>query len=80
MNKEVAIKLFHQACTTIMESNSKASLMPYAKSYANRGLKLNDPESIVAQIPYIQGNLTGWRGDDARMARAKLKDAYKALK
>ena len=40
-------------------------------------LMYNDPvKGRTMQIPYILGNLTGWRGQEARASKAVLKQEY----
>lgn len=53
----------------------------YAQAYAQAGLDLAagitpfdfNVHTVKAQIPYLQSNIGGWRGEDARIAREGLK-------
>lgn len=80
MDKDQAIFSFHIICKMIRLLDTDNGLIAYAKGYAKQGEKLEDPESIVAQIPYIQSNIKNWRGDDAREAKLTLKEIHQILK
>jgi hypothetical protein len=79
MNKDQAILAFHAVCMIIQVVEVKGSLFEYAQSYAKKGIELTDPESIVAQIPYMQGNMKAWKGSAAREAKLRLKEILKIL-
>ena len=80
MNKDQAILSFHAICTIIQIVESDQGLMAYAKAYAKRGLELSDSDSIVSQIPYIQGNIKSWKGSAARESKLRLKEILQILK
>lgn len=63
------IDAFHSACREVV----RACPDPYAKSYANVGLTLTDPEYIRVQCLYILGNMDRWRGEAAKWPRNTLK-------
>jgi hypothetical protein len=48
---------------------------PYARSYAETGIALCvTREEIEVQCLYILNNISGWRGEEAKLVRAGLKD------
>jgi len=77
---ESLLKEFHRICYKITSIEKDTGLLPYAKSYANVGLGLTTMLEVESQIPYIQGNLKEWTGEEARTEKAKLKEIHKAAK
>lgn len=60
---------FNQCCEKILKDCPN----PWAKSYAREGLRLRTFEAARAQIPYLLGNISHWRGDTAKQVRESLK-------
>ena len=52
--------------------NRQAKALNYAVNYAREGLLLTG-EALHVQLLYILGNMTGWRGEDAKQVRTTLK-------
>lgn len=48
-------------------------LMAYAQTYAKAGLGMQGTE-LKVQIAYVLCNLGGWRGEEAREVKKKLKE------
>jgi hypothetical protein len=46
----------------------------YAKRYAREGLKMTDRGEIAYQALYILSNTVTWRGDEAKMVKAALRE------
>lgn len=63
---------FHAACRKVINARTSPSVR-FAVNYAEAGLGMTDPESVRVQCLYILNNITGWRGDDAKAARAEFK-------
>ena len=80
MNKDQAILSFHAICKIIQLLENDTCLIAYAKAYAKKGEELNDPETIVSQIPYIQSNIKAWKGSAARESKLRLKEIMQILK
>jgi len=60
---------FHQCCLAILADHKTN---PYAKSYAKRGLSLEEG-AWATQALYILVNLNTWRGETAKEVRASLR-------
>ena len=62
------------------------ALADYARSYIAacqrmlRGPRYTRDEAIAAQVNYILANLSGWRGEQARATKRKLKLIERALR
>lgn len=69
------MKTFHDACRAVMRSTSPA--VNYAVNYAQAGLRMIDEDEIRVQSLYILNNITHWRGDEAKAARAIFKGVAK---
>lgn len=67
------VQRFHDACRAVVLDCPD----PYAKSYANAGLTMHDPEYIRAQCLYILNNMGAWRGQRAIEPRATFKNLSK---
>lgn len=80
MNSESLLKEFHRICYKIVSIEKNTGQLPYAKSYADVGLDLTTMLEVESQIPYIQGNLKEWTGEEARATKSKLKEIHKAAK
>ena len=52
--------------------NRQAKALNYAVNYAQEGLLLTG-EALRVQCLYILGNMTSWRGEDAKKVRKTLK-------
>lgn len=72
--------IFKQACLDVIAANRRRHggyLMPYACSYAKTALEMLTHDAsdyaLDYQATYILNNLTGWRGDAARKAKAGLR-------
>lgn len=68
---------FTECCQRVIRAAAKrpqAAGLQFAASYAQSGLRLYEREAIRAQALYILDNLSGWRGDEARMVKAQLKE------
>jgi hypothetical protein len=46
----------------------------WAAKYAMAGRYFSDPEKMACQAQYILSNLSGWRGDEAKLVKARLKE------
>lgn len=64
---------FHQACQDVIDL-AKGQYAGYAQQYAKAGLRMGDRHAIKLQALYILTNLTHWQGQDARHAKAALRD------
>lgn len=74
------IKTFHICCTAIIKAaqgSSPNSFMQYAASYARDGLRIDHPEYVQSQIPYLLNNLKHWHSDKAREIKATLRGLQK---
>jgi len=67
---------FHAACRAMVARCPD----PYARSYADVGLGLTDPDYVRVQCLYILNNMGSWRGDAARQSRATFKALSKKQK
>lgn len=65
--------VFKECCKAVLAESKNPGNMPYAKSYAQAGLSLDDPEAIRTQCLYILNNISHWRGETATTTRAALK-------
>jgi len=61
-----------ECCYEITKQKAKG-LMNYAITYAWAGMKLDTDEEILAHIPYLQSNISHWRGDKAKQVKVQLK-------
>lgn len=61
---------FHNACRVVLRMCPDQ----YAKAYAAKGLYLQTMEEAKAQALYILSNTQQWRGLEARLTKAALKD------
>lgn len=74
------IKKFHQACREVIQAANdypKTSMIQYAKSYAQGGLRLTDTQDVDevrTQALYILNNLRYWRGILATNVKNTLKE------
>ena len=66
---------FHKLCVEVIEAAkySSGAGLSWAREYAQAGLRMSTAEEISVQAKYILANLSGWRGPEARAAKAKLK-------
>jgi len=83
MKESEAIQQFLKVCHKIMAISHTKGFVGYAKSYAKQILEdrgMWTPEAIVAQIPYLECNLSYWRGAEARKAKLILKEVTKCLR
>jgi len=67
----MTILSFDDCCRAIVRNADKPALN-YAVNYAKAGIGMRGEEARV-QALYILGNITTWRGDDAKQVRASLK-------
>ena len=58
---------------TILHQEPKG-LMAYAQEYARAGLGMKG-KMLKVQIAYVLCNLGGWRGEEAREVKKRLKEA-----
>jgi len=82
MTNQIGTLAFNEVCQRVIWAAMNAkpgSTIQYAKSYAHAGISMTDRKMIAVQALYILSNLAGWRGDEARMVKATLKQfaAYK---
>jgi hypothetical protein len=63
---------FHKSCREVLE-HSTGKFSEYAKSYAEAGLRMDEPRIITSQALRILVNLDYWRGAKAREVKAELK-------
>lgn len=61
---------FHNACRIVLRMCPDQ----YAKAYAARGLYMQTMEEAKAQCLYILYNTQHWRGLEARLTKAALKE------
>lgn len=67
---------FHQCCEAIVRAGNdpkQVQQVNYAVGYAKAGLSMRDPEAVRVQALYLVGNISRWRGDEAKQVRAGLK-------
>lgn len=70
------MQTFHDACRAVVRNADKPALN-YAVGYARAGLDMTEAEEIRVQSLYILNNISGWRGDEAKAARAIFKGVAK---
>lgn len=58
---------------TILRQKPKG-LMAYAQTYAQAGIGM-EGKMLKVQIAYVLCNLGGWRGEEAREVKRRLKEA-----
>jgi hypothetical protein len=46
----------------------------YAKAYAQAGLSMSSMDYIKVQALYILSNLSGWRGENAKVVKQIMKE------
>lgn len=63
----------------IIVKNWDAKALNYAVNYARAGLQMTGYE-LEIQCLYVLGNMTHWRGDEAKKVREILKDFTKTKK
>lgn len=63
---------FHTACRKVIAARNNPAVS-YAVGYAEAGLGMTDQESCRVQCLYILNNIAGWRGEEAKAARAEFK-------
>lgn len=71
---------FNEACQRVIRAAGNAApnaLIQYAASYASAGIHMRDRDAIRVQALYILNNLSGWRGDEARMVKDTLRQFTK---
>lgn len=60
-----------------------ARALTYCVDYAAHGIDMIDSncsdEDLLIQLLYVWTNMSGWRGDQAKVARGVIKDAIGAL-
>ncbi len=66
------INNFHEVCQTVVDHQTIKALN-YAVEYAKYGLTISDPHEAHVQALYLANNISYWRGDTAKLTRAKLK-------
>lgn len=71
--EKIGTLAFTEACQRVIAHCPN----PYAKGYAQAGLKMTDRMEIEAQALYILSNTTGWRGEEAQMVKQTLKQFTK---
>lgn len=69
---------FDDCCRAIVRNRNEKALN-YAVNYARAGIGMTGEEARV-QALYILGNITHWRGDEAKAVRAALKKFSKENK
>ena len=62
---------FDDCCRAIIRNREQKALN-YAVNYARAGIGMTGREART-QALYILGNITHWRGDEAKQVRASLK-------
>jgi hypothetical protein len=72
--QQLDLERFHSACTDVILGAKASKALNYAVGYARAGMNLSDAESIRVQCLYILNNITHWRGDTAKRARAVFKE------
>ena len=64
---------FHDCCKRISD-NAGQKALNWAVNYARAGLYMAEgSEEARVQALYIVGNITHWRGEEAKLVRASLK-------
>ena len=64
---------FKEACQAIIDT-AEVKALNYAVNYAKHGVTLTSGTyAAKIQAAYILNNITGWRGEVAKQARAALK-------
>lgn len=63
----------------VIVKNQDAPALNYAVNYAKAGLQMTGHELYV-QVLYVQGNISRWRGDEAKAVRETLKQYVKENK
>lgn len=53
-------------------ANSEVKVLNYAVNYAEAGLRMSG-DVLMIQARYVLGNITHWRGEEAKSVRATLK-------
>lgn len=73
---ETGTLAFTECCMRVIRaaSRSQGANLQFAASYAQAGKHTHSREFIRVQALYILNNLSGWRGDEARMVKAQLKE------
>jgi hypothetical protein len=68
---------FQECCQRVIRAAKEAkphNMIQYARTYAEAGLGMHDRHSIKSQALYILSNLGTWRGEEAKMVKAQLKE------
>jgi hypothetical protein len=64
------VQMFHWVCQNVIRYCPNS----YAQAYAKIGIdKCHNETDIKAQIPYILGNMSYWRGDRAKELKLMLR-------
>ncbi len=69
MSEQIGTLAFNEACQRVIRSCPNR----YAVAYAQAGKGMTDRHEIKTQALYILSNTSGWRGEEAKMVKATLK-------
>lgn len=79
---DAARKEIRNALVSIVKNRNEKALN-WAVEYARFGIELIDDncddDSLRIQLVYVTGNISRWRGEEAKQVRDTLKNAIKSL-
>ena len=79
---DAARKEIRNALASIVKNRNEKALN-WAVEYARFGIELIedncDNDSLRIQLMYVTGNISRWRGEEAKQVRDTLKNAIKSL-
>ena len=67
---------FHAVCQEVI-AHQTVKALNYAVNYAKHGLTITDMHEAHVQALYLANNISYWRGDTAKLTRARLKKFIK---
>lgn len=75
---ETGTLAFTECCLRVIRASqaqkTPTAMIHYAASYAAAGRHMHDRSAIRVQALYILNNLQGWRGEEARLVKAQLRE------
>ncbi len=72
--QQLDLERFHSACADVLREAKSSKALNYAVGYASAGMNLSTEREVRVQCLYILNNITHWRGDTAKRARAVFKE------